>query len=223
MQEIDVLLTDPVGGGFAPHNQADLKIRLHRWTDLARPPRTEGELWVFIGWNLLDIAAVELCRRLRCDPATSAAHLTMVLKAGNENEGSIALRAGADDYVVGPLSRAGVIERITTIFVADRARVATRLIIGDLVVDVPALRARWRGKAIPLMPVEFWLLHYFVSNPGRVFTRLQLLEALGRQDPTITERTVDTWVSRLRKALQSVGALKTIRTVRSLGFIFDVD
>jgi two-component system phosphate regulon response regulator PhoB len=72
------------------------------------------------------------------------------------------------------------------------------------------------------MPNEFRLLRYFVEHPGRVFTRSQLISALGKQEPAVDERTVDVWIGRLRRALRAAGAGNPLRTVRSLGYVFDV-
>lgn len=71
------------------------------------------------------------------------------------------------------------------------------------------------------MPNEFRLLRYFIEHPGRVFTRLQLMAALGKQEPPVDERTVDVWIGRLRRALRKAGAGEPLRTVRSLGYILD--
>jgi two-component system phosphate regulon response regulator PhoB len=88
-------------------------------------------------------------------------------------------------------------------------------------IDIAAFQARWHGKPIPLMPNEFRLLRYFVEHPGRVFTRSQLIAALGKHDGPIDERTVDVWVGRLRRALRVAGAGDMLRTVRSLGYVLD--
>jgi two-component system phosphate regulon response regulator PhoB len=72
-----------------------------------------------------------------------------------------------------------------------------------------------------MMPNEFRLLRFFVEHPGRVFTRAQLITALGKQEPPIDERTVDVWIGRLRRAMRAAGAGDLLRTVRSLGYVFD--
>lgn len=71
------------------------------------------------------------------------------------------------------------------------------------------------------MPNEFRLLRYFVEHPSRVFTRQQLILALGKQEQPMDERTVDVWVGRLRRALRAAGVTYDLRTVRSLGYVFD--
>ena len=71
------------------------------------------------------------------------------------------------------------------------------------------------------MPNEFRLLRFLVEHPGRVFTRQQLIQALGKHDAPIDERTVDVWVGRLRRALVNHGVAHELRTVRSLGYVLD--
>lgn len=222
MQRIDILLTGDLVGGFAPFRHADLELVLHRWSNPAQLPLIEGSLWAFVDWVLPDMSGLELCRRLRCDPATATAHITVVLEEDDLEDRKRALRTGADDYIVGPLTRTALLDRVLSGHVADHGEANGRKVaLGDLTIDIPAFQARWQGKAIALMPNEFRLLRYFVEHPGRVFTRGQLISALGKQEPSIDERTVDVWIGRLRRALKAVGAGNPLRTVRSLGYVFD--
>ena len=85
-----------------------------------------------------------------------------------------------------------------------------------------SLEVRVGGKPLVLPPNEFRLLLFFAENPNRVMTREQLIAGLGKQEPAIDERTVDVWVGRLRRALRQAGAGNPLRTVRSLGYVFDL-
>jgi len=221
MGRIDILLTSDLQGGFAPFRHADLELVLHRWRDASQLPLIEGALWVFVDWVLPEMSGLELCRRLRCDPQTAAAHLTIVLDDNDQEVRKRALRTGADDYIVGPLTRTALLDRVLSGKFAEHDAVERRVVVGDLVIDIAAFQARWKGKAIGLMPNEFRLLRYFAEHPSRVFTRVQLIQALGKQEPEIDERTVDVWIGRLRRALKDVGAGNPLRTVRSLGYVFD--
>jgi len=222
VRRIDILLTGELEGGFAPFRHADLELVLHRWTDTTRMPLIDGALWAFVDWVLPMMSGLELCRRMRGDPHTASAHLIIVLDDDDQELRKRALRTGADDYVVGPLTRTALLDRVLSSHVPDGEQASGRRVaLGDLLIDVPAFQARWGGRAIPLMPNEFRLLRYFVEHPGRVFTRGQLISALGKQEPEIDERTVDVWIGRLRRALKSAGAGNPLRTVRSLGYVFD--
>lgn len=222
MRHIDILLTSDLSGGLAPFTHGDLEIVFHKWASSKELPLLEGSLWAFVDWVLPQISGLEVCRRLRCDPLTAKAHITMVLEEDDQDDRRRALRAGADDYMVGPINRTKLLDRVLSVTLHDYEGSATRaLSLGDLIIDIAGFQARWRGKPIALMPNEFRLLRYFAEHPGRVFTRAQLIAALGKQEPPVDERTVDVWIGRLRRALRSAGAGDPLRTVRSLGYVFD--
>lgn len=223
MRRIDVLLTSELAGGTAPFRHDALELTFHRWTSLNELPLLEGSLWAFIDWVLPDISGLEVCRRLRCDPLTAQAHVTMILEDDDQEARRRALRNGADDYMLGPVNRTKLLDRVLAFNVHENDVAMPQLVtLGELAIDLAAFQARWRGKPISLMPNEFRLLRYFVEHPGRVFTRSQLIAALGKQEPPVDERTVDVWVGRLRRALRAAGAGNPLRTVRSLGYVFDV-
>jgi two-component system phosphate regulon response regulator PhoB len=222
MRHIDILLTNDVEGGLAPFRHGELEAVFHKWTNVGELPLLEGALWAFIDWVLPEISGLEVCRRLRCDPLTAQAHITMILDEDDQESRRRALRTGADDYMVGPVDRAALLDRVLSLQLRDQDAGALRAVtLGHLTIDLAAFQARWHGKPIPLMPNEFRLLRYFVEHPGRVFTRSQLIAALGKQEPPVDERTVDVWIGRLRRALRAAGAGNPLRTVRSLGYVFD--
>lgn len=222
MRRIDILLTSDIAGGLAPFRHGDLEAVFHKWANLGELPLLEGALWAFVDWVLPDISGLEVCRRLRCDPLTAQAHITMILDEDDPESRRRALRTGADDYMAGPVDRAALLDRVLSLQLRDQDAGALRAVtLGQLTIDLAAFQARWQGRPIPLMPNEFRLLRYFVEHPGRVFTRSQLITALGKQEPPVDERTVDVWVGRLRRALRAAGAGNPLRTVRSLGYVFD--
>lgn len=182
----------------------------------------EGPMWAFVDWVLPELAGLEMCRRLRADPRTSEAHVTMVLEADDVDDRRRALRAGADDYVIGPLTRTAVLDRVLALQSRTAERQAPRRFeFGALTVDMSALQARWEGVPIVLRPNEFRLLRFLAENPNRVLTREDLILGLGKREPPIDERTVDVWVGRLRRAIKIAGGGNPLRTVRSLGYVFD--
>lgn len=222
MQQIDILLTSDLAGGLAPFAHGDTHILFHRWEKRTEFPLLEGTLWAFVDWVLPDIAGLEICRRLRCDPQTAQAHVTMVLEEEDQDARRRALRAGADDYIVGPATRTALLDRVLSVRLPDfEAGSLPTLCLGELTLDLAAFQARWRARPVPLMPNEFRLLRYLMEHPGRVFTRSQLITALGKQGPSLDERTVDVWIGRLRRALRAAGASDPLRTVRSLGYVLD--
>ena len=176
----------------------------------------------FVEWALPGISGLEVCRRLRCDPRTAQAHITMLLDEDDAEARRRALRAGADDYMPGPAHRDKIIDRITSREL-QQASIAAREVVsaGDLAIDLAAIQASWRGAPIPLMPNEFRVLRFLAQHPRRVFTRAQLIEAVGKNDPHIDERTVDAWMARVRRGFHAIGADSPVRTVRSLGYVLD--
>lgn len=222
MRRTDILLTGELEGGDSSFEYGDLRVVFHKWSMRGELPLIEGSLWAFVDWVLPEISGLELCRRLRCNPQTSQAHITIILDEDDPDARRRALKAGADDYFVGTLSRTMLLDRVMSLEAQDyNAGITRTLALGDLTIELAALQARWRGKPIALMPNEFRLLRYFVENPGRVFTRSQLIAALGKQEPPVDERTVDVWIGRLRRALRAAGAGDPLRTVRSLGYAYD--
>ena len=222
MIKTHVLLFQPLEGGTAKFVSDTFEIDFQVTGDLATVPLADGALWAFVDWILPDFSGLEACRRLRCDPRTAQAHVTMALEEDSPDDRRRALRAGADDYLIGPLNRTVILDRILSASGHETEFVAREIIkLGDLTVENTAFRALWQDKPIPLMPNEFRLLRYFVEHPGRVFSRTQLIAALGKQAPAIDERTVDVWVGRLRAALRNAGAGDQLRTVRSLAYVLD--
>ncbi|EIZ80693.1 two-component system, OmpR family, phosphate regulon response regulator PhoB [Novosphingobium sp. Rr 2-17] len=222
MRRIDILLASELSGGLVPFRHDGLEVMFHRWNDISELPLIEGALWIFVDWVLPEMSGLELCRRLRADALTAYAHVTMVLEEDAIEDRKRALRMGADDYMVGPLTRTALLDRVLGSSVSEQDSGGVRAVTqGELMVDVAAFQARFQGKPISLMPNELRLLRYFIEHPGRVFSRHQLIAALGKQEPPVDERTVDVWIGRLRRALKGVGAGNPLRTVRSLGYVFD--
>jgi two-component system phosphate regulon response regulator PhoB len=221
MRQIDILLTDPLPGGQDTFAHGDLRVVFHGWNWAAPMPLLDGSPWAFVDWLLPELSGLELCRRLRCDTQTEAAHITMVLEEDDPEAKRRALRAGADDYIIGPIDRSAVLDRVLSVQLPERETPSRALRLGELSLDLGALQARWRDRPVPLMPNEFRLLRYLMEQPGHVFSRGQLIAALGKQEQPIDERTVDAWVSRLRRALREAGAGQPLRTVRSLGYVLD--
>ena len=185
-------------------------------------PLLDGPAWAFVDWLLPEMSGIEACRRLRCDPPTAQCRITMVLDGEDRDDRRWALAAGANDYMAGPLTRTAILDRVLAISLQpDDATLTRTIALGELSIDVVAFQARWQDRPIPLMPNEFRLLRYFVEHPGRVFTRTQLIAALGKQEPAVDERTVDVWIGRLRRALRTAGAGEALRTVRMLGYVLD--
>lgn len=187
------------------------------------PAQAAGRVLCFVDWIMPEISGLEMCRRLRDATATADGHITMVLDEDGPDLRRRALRAGADDYIAGPLTPAALVARIGSYLGAGSpaAPPRNRLMHGEIALDVAARQVRWRGRVIALRPNEFDLLVHFVMHPDRVQSRAALIAGLGKGDAAIDERTVDVWVGRLRRALRQAGAPDPLRTVRAMGYVLD--
>lgn len=181
-----------------------------------------GRVWCFIDWLLPSISGLEVCRRLRESPMTAGSHITMVLDEDDSEIRRRVLRAGADDYVPGPLTAKIVIDRLGPYQSTQPAQFDHRkLCNGPVTLDLAAHQMRYMGRVIRLRPNEFRLLTHFIEHPDQLFTRTQLITKLGKDCGEIDERTVDVWVGRLRRSLKAHGVPDQLRTVRSMGYVLD--
>ena len=115
MRQIDILLTGELAGGQDNFSHGDLRVVFHTWQGNAPLPLLDGRPWAFVDWVLPELSGLELCRRLRCDTQTEQAHVTMVLEEDEPETKRRALRAGADDYIVGPIDRGLVLDRVLSV------------------------------------------------------------------------------------------------------------
>jgi two-component system phosphate regulon response regulator PhoB len=218
---VSIFLTGEMADSLDDFDSGSSRFVFARLTPKGPNRLVEGTMWAFVDWVMDDLSGLEMVRRLRADPRTGDAHVTMVLELDDAEDRRRALRAGADDYIVGPLNRTIVLDRVMALQSKHQRTSTSRIEIGPLCIDMAALRASWNDTIIDLRPNEFRLLRFFVENSDKVLTRAELIEGLGKQEPPIDERTVDVWIGRLRRALKAAGAGNPLRTVRSLGYVFD--
>ena len=179
---------------------------------------------IILDWMIEGILGLEVCRRLRRRSETANIPIIMLTARGEESDRIRGLETGADDYVTKPFSPRELVARVGAVLRRIRpALAAEQLAYDDVEMDVGAHRVRRSGKPISLGPTEFRLLRHFLENPGRVFSRERLLEAVWSHDPDIDARTVDVHVRRLRQALNTGSRPDLIRTVRSAGYSLDLE
>ena len=219
---VTILTTTPVTGGDGPFEHGRVKYTFAKLDTSAGRVLIGGPLFVFIDWSLPEMSGLEMCRRLRADPRMADAHLSLVLEQDSDEDRRRALAAGADDYVLGPVDRRRILDRVMVAFDVEAPRAAQIIAHGDLVIDLAALRARWRGQIIPLAENEFRLLRYLAEHPDEVHSRQQILAALGKDAAPLNERTADVWMKRLRTGLKEVGIGDALRTVRLHGYALEL-
>ena len=169
---------------------------------------------------LPDLSGTELCARVRADQRLAALPIIMLTAKSEEIARVVGLELGADDYVTKPFSPRELALRVRAVLrrrapTGEEARVLEH---GALRVDPDSHRASVDGREITLTAKEFQLLVALMGRPGRVMTRERLLDEVWGSDITVTSRTIDTHLKRLREKLGRAGDL--IETVRGVGYRF---
>lgn len=222
MHRVTVLATQPAASGYEPFVHGATTF-VFEWLTANGPKRlVEGGGWAFIDWIIPELSGLELCRRMRADSRTAVSHITMVLEQDDPNDRRRAIKAGADDYIVGPVDRRQILDRILALYSGQTpSEDRSVVLVGDLRLDLAGVQARWGKRVIPLSDKGFRLLLYLVQNPRRVIRREEIMEALGTGGDPHCFRTVDVWIKRLRTALNSAGAGQLLRTVKGKGYVLD--
>ncbi len=169
---------------------------------------------------LPDLTGTELCSRIRADQRLAAVPIIMLTAKSEEIDRVVGLEVGADDYVTKPFSPRELALRVRAVLrrrapSGERVRVVEH---GSLRVDPESHRASVSGHEIVLTAKEFQLLLALMTRPGRVMTRERLLDEVWGSDITVTSRTIDTHLKRLREKLGEAGSL--VETVRGVGYRF---
>ncbi|RIV88148.1 DNA-binding response regulator [Aurantiacibacter xanthus] len=223
MEHVTIFATSEEAAGYDRFDHGDAQFVFERLAAAGPNKLVEGSVWAFVDWVLDDLSGLEMCRRLRADPRTRDAHITMVLDEDDPEDRRRAIKAGADDYAIGPLDRKAMLDRVLALYATEgRQSVPQVLDLGALQINVAGEQARWKGQQITLRPNEFRVLRFLAENPNRVLSRQELVDALGKAGDPGYLRTVDVWIKRLRFGLRSAGAGHLLRTVHSKGYVLDL-
>ena len=175
---------------------------------------------IILDLMLPEVDGMEVCKILRRDQKTSHIPIIMLTAKAAEIDRVLGLELGADDYVTKPFSVKVLLQRIKAIQRRFQGEEEPADIIDHLGVRVDRVRHQVsvNAKALELTPTEFRLLECFLRQPGRAFTRAQLMDAAMGEEAVVLERTIDVHVKSLRRKLGPAG--KLIETVRGLGYRF---
>lgn len=183
---------------------------------------------VLLDIMLPEVDGLEVCRRLKADPQTSGIPIIMLTAKAEEIDRVLGLELGADDYVVKPFSMRELLARVKAVLrrsakkdsQSEKGREET-LKIGGLRLDFSSYQAWLHDEPIALTPKEYELLKLLVTNPGRAFTRDELLERIWGYEYYGDTRTVDVHIRHLRAKLKDDENIsKAIETVRGIGYRF---
>jgi DNA-binding response OmpR family regulator len=158
---------------------------------------------VVLDLGLPGLDGLDVTRRIRRD---SNLPVIMLTARDDELDKLLGLELGADDYLTKPFSPRELVARVRAVLrrvdVGSRAGDEEIVRAGDLTLDVPRMRAELHGRTIDLTPTEFQLLAALARQPGRIFTRSQLLDAVHGVAFESYERAIDTHVKNIRRKLE---------------------
>ncbi len=188
---------------------------------------TENKSFDLIVLDLMlpGLDGLEVCRRLRARSVYTP--IMMLTAKASEFDRVLGLELGADDYLTKPFSIRELVARAKALFrriehlegVAATAQPEETIVCGELVVDVAKRDVRQSGAPVSLTSKEFDLLLYFLRNPGRVYSRLQLLDAVWGYGYDGYEHNVNCHINRLRAKIEKDQARpQIILTVRGVGY-----
>ncbi len=187
--------------------------------------RTRMPQLVILDLMLPGIQGLEVCKRLRRDPSTAAIPIIMLTARGEEIDRILGLEVGADDYVTKPFSVKELTARVKAVLrrteMRKEAEQAEVIVREGLHIDLKSYAVTVNGKRLELSPTEFRLLTFLARNPGRVFSRDQILNRVWGDESYVEPRTVDVHIRRLRAQIeQGEGGPDYIVTVRGAGYRF---
>ena len=176
---------------------------------------------VLLDLMLPGMDGIEICRQLKADSATRSISIIMVTAKGEESDIVLGLGIGADDYVLKPFRPRELIARVKSVLRRGRLKEEVNediVSIDGMVIDCNRHEVRLEGKKINLTAMEFKLLHFLASHPGRVFTREHILNNVSSEDAYIIDRNIDVHIRSIRKKLDKQRDL--IETIHRVGYRF---
>jgi len=189
--------------------------------DLTRQRRPD---LIVLDLMLPSVDGLDVCRILRAESATP---IIMLTARTTEDDKLLGLDLGADDYITKPFSPREVVARVRVVLRrvgAEREPAPATIRFRQLTVDFVGHVARLRGEPLRLTPKEFKLLETLIKQPGRAWSRLDLLEQVFGFDYEGLERTVDVHVMNLRRKMEHDPARpEYIQTVYGVGYKFAED
>jgi len=172
---------------------------------------------VILDLNLPSMNGLEILLRMQQEKCQS--RVLILTASGDLDDRVKGLIAGADDYVAKPFSMDELIARVEALGRRGVAPVAANVLkVADLTMDVLKHKVSRDGKNIALSPREFELLQLLMNEPGRVFTRTEISERVWQREHEYDTRTVEIFITRLRKKVDAGFEEPLIHTLRAVGY-----
>ena len=177
---------------------------------------------VLLDLMLPGVSGLDVCRSIKGDQATRHIPVVMLTAKGEEVDIVSGLELGADDYVTKPFSPRVLLARIRAVLRRGDSTESPSeddpIKIRGLLIHPGRHQVLWQGKPVPLSPTEFRVLRFLASQPGWVFTRYQIADAIHGGDAVVTDRSIDVHIANLRKKLGDAGPY--VETVHGVGYRF---
>jgi two-component system OmpR family response regulator len=180
--------------------------------------KSESPDLIVLDLMLPEISGWDICRTLRKE---SDIPIIMLTARDETTDKIVGLELGADDYVTKPFDPKELVSRVKAVLrrTSGRAMPKTTLSIGDLAIDIDKHLVRRGSKPVELTPIEFELLKVLAEHPGRVYSRMQLLDMVQGDAYEGYERTVDSHIKNLRRKIEpDPDRPKYIVTVYGVGY-----
>jgi two-component system alkaline phosphatase synthesis response regulator PhoP len=173
---------------------------------------------VILDLMLPELDGLEICKKLRADPRSSALPIIMLTAKAEETDKIIGLELGADDYIVKPFSPKELVARVKAVLrrKGRQKEETPSWTYGPMIVDVARHEVKVGGKSVQLTAKEFDLVVQLLKNKGRVLTRDVLLDTVWGYSSEVSTRTVDVHILRLREKIPFLR--EAIETVTSYGY-----
>ncbi len=174
---------------------------------------------ILLDWMLPGCSGIQFIQYLKKQEETAKIPVIMLTARSAEEDCITCLNEGADDYITKPFSPKVLLARIEAVW--RRSYESNHIInIDDLQLDQQAQRVYFQQTEINLSATEYKLLHFFMTHPEKVYTREQLLDFIWGNDIYVEDRTVDSYIRRLRKNLEPYQFDRYVQTVRGSGYRF---
>jgi phosphate regulon transcriptional regulator PhoB len=187
--------------------------------------KTQKPDLVILDLMLPEISGLDVCKAIRANPETAGLPIIMLTAKADETDKIIGLEIGADDYITKPFSVKELVARVRAILRRrhDEDKSLTKEIFSfrGLQINYASYDVLIDGKKVTLSPTELRLLFFFSRNPGRVYTRNQILDNVWGDNNFVTPRAVDVHIRRLRSQIEKdVDNPQYILTIRGVGYKF---
>jgi two-component system, OmpR family, phosphate regulon response regulator PhoB len=174
---------------------------------------------ILLDWMLPGMSGIDYARKLRRDKLTQGVPVIMLTARTQEEDKVRGLDTGADDYIIKPFSTRELVARIKALLRRTAPQATDEPVeVRGLALDPVTHRVQAGDIKLELGPMEFRLLHFFMTHPERVHSRERILDSVWGNNVYVEERTVDVHIRRLRKALTPSGHDSLIQTVRGAGY-----